>query len=53
MVKYAQEGFKKQAAVSAMKSPFGPLENFKALVVQGAARVKTFVMVQIETGTPM
>lgn len=53
MVKFALEGYKKQPAISALKSPFGPLENFKALVVRGTVRVKEFVLVQIETGTPM
>lgn len=52
-MKFALEGYKKQAAVSALKSPFGPLENFKALVVKGTMKVKDFVLVQIETGTPM
>lgn len=53
MAKFAQEGFKKEVAISALKSPFGPLENFKALVVRGTLKVKDFVLVQIEAGTPM
>eukprot|EP00903_Cladosiphon_okamuranus_P005664 g5627.t1 len=53
MAKFALEGYKKQRAVSALKSPFGPLENFKALVLRSTMRVKDFVLVQIETGTPM
>lgn len=52
-MKFALEGYKKQPAISALKSPFGPLENFKAVVVRGATRIKTFVLMQIETGTPM
>ncbi|CAN0202402.1 unnamed protein product [Scytosiphon promiscuus] len=50
---FAVAGYKKQAAVSVLKSPFGPLENFKALIARGALRVKEFVLVQIEMGTPM
>lgn len=50
---FALAGYKKQAAVSVLKSPFGPLENFKALVMRGTVSVKDFVLVQLETGTPM
>lgn len=50
---FALEGYKKQAAVSVLKSPFGPLEDFKALIGRGALHVKEFVLVQMQTGTPM
>lgn len=53
LAKFALEGYKKQVAVSALKSPFGPLENFKALIVRGTMKAKAFVLVQIEQGTPM
>lgn len=53
MATYALTGYKKQAAVSALKSPFGPLENFKALIIRGTLEVKDLVLAQIETGTPM
>lgn len=53
MVEFAINGYKKQAAISMLKSPFGPLENFKALIVHGTMKARDFVLVQIETGTPM
>lgn len=53
MEQFALVGYKKQAAISVLKSPFGPLESFKALVMRGVIKAKTFVLVQIETGTPM
>ncbi|CAM9579677.1 unnamed protein product [Ectocarpus sp. 12 AP-2014] len=53
LVAFALNGYKKQVAVSALKSPFGPLENFKALVAREALRAKKFVVSTIEKGTPM
>lgn len=53
LVEFALNGYKKQVAISALKSPFGPLENFKALVAKGALRAKKFVVSKIEKGTPM
>lgn len=52
LAQFAVKGYKVTPAISALKSPFGPIENFKAYLVRGIHHVHKFVMEQVESGTP-
>lgn len=53
MEAFALRGYKMAPAISALKSPFGPLQNFKALLLQATVHAKDLVVEQVEMGTPM
>ncbi|CAM9894966.1 unnamed protein product, partial [Laminaria digitata] len=53
LVAFATKGYKTAPAVSALKSPFGPLENAKAHAVRALVKAKGLVLEQVEMGTPM
>lgn len=52
LAQFAVKGYKVTPAISALKSPFGPIEDFKAYLVHGIHLVQKFVMERLESGTP-
>ncbi|CAM9529915.1 unnamed protein product [Ascophyllum nodosum] len=53
LIDFTEKGYKKTAAISALKSPFGPIESVKARLVEAIILSRKFVLEQVASGTPI